>query len=37
MRAVDLVEGTPLEYFPSFVLRGLTRLDVVLHPSEAAA
>jgi cytochrome P450 len=36
VRGVELVEGTPLEYFPSFVLRGLTRLDVVLHPEEAA-
>jgi cytochrome P450 len=27
---VRLVEGTPLEYHPSFVLRGLKRLDVEL-------
>jgi cytochrome P450 len=34
---VELVEGTPLEYFPSFLLRGLTRLDVVLEPAVGAA
>jgi cytochrome P450 len=27
---ISLVDGTPLEYFPSFLLRGLTRLDAVL-------
>jgi cytochrome P450 len=35
--AIDLVPGTPLEYFPSFLLRGLTRLDVVLHDAGAGA
>jgi cytochrome P450 len=28
---IELVPGAPLEYFPSFLLRGLTRLDVVLE------
>jgi cytochrome P450 len=27
---MSLVDGTPLEYFPSFLLRGLTQLDAVL-------
>jgi cytochrome P450 len=32
-RSVRLADGTPLEYHPSFVLRGLKRLDVEFTPA----